>query len=264
MNFIWMLAFSILFYCLTTEAQVHPDHIQHLIKKSYDLFEPEAARDSKKLTYIIDMGNPLVAAYADVKDERYILGIYGGLLTSTRLSYGSLAIILCHELGHIFGGQPNRPPPPEWDGPTDENGDMNLSAEGQADYYSTASCFRQLLKQEDHLFHLRGLVISQALIDKCKVAWKNNTEDYLICLRSGLAALDFLNLTHDFDISLDRHDPSVVSKTNRGTYPSRQCRLDTMVAGALCAQKSPLFWKGLVSPCADATAARPKCWFANP
>lgn len=244
-------------------AQLHPDQTQHLIKKSFEMYEPLAQQDKMHLTYIIDMGNAHVAAYADVKDQRYILGLYGGLLTSPRLTYGTLAMTLCHELGHIFGGSPRRPPPPEWDGPVDANGDLRLSAEGQADYYSTASCFRQLLKGEDHRDHLKDQVISPRLLEKCKESWPLHSENYFICLRAGLAALDFLNLTKDFDISLEREDTSEVTKTIRGSYPPRQCRLDTMVAGALCKADSPLYWKDLLSPCVDNLGKRPACWFKD-
>jgi hypothetical protein len=96
----------------------------------------------------------------------------------------------------------------------------------------------------------------------CEGAWGKGDES-LACVRAGLGAYDFLRLVADFNISFDAKDSSVTEKT-LDTYPARQCRLDTAVAGALCRDPVPLRLDGkdvTAHGCTQGPAARPACWF---
>lgn len=185
-----------------------------------------------------------------------------GFLTSPRLTPDAYRLALCHELGHLFGGAPRRPPPPEWDGPVHKDGAMLLSNEGQADYFSTYVCFRRITQSEDHQRELNGQAVPERLVRSCRKAW-GATPEALGCQRAGLAGLQFLQLTREFPISFSTKDSHLSSRMEHG-YPSRQCRLDTILAGAVCRQESPLVLDetdGVKNGCLLGSGARPACWY---
>lgn len=185
-----------------------------------------------------------------------------GFLASPRLTPDAYRLALCHELGHLFGGAPRRPPPLEWEGPTHQDGAMNLSNEGQADYFSTYVCFRRLVQSEDHQHELKGQLVPEPLARSCKRAW-GATPQGLACERSGLAGLQLLQLVREFPISFSTKDSRPAPRMEHG-YPSRQCRLDTILAGATCKQISPISLDetdGTKNGCSHGPGARPACWY---
>ncbi|WP_291516699.1 hypothetical protein [Bdellovibrio sp. ArHS] len=247
---------------------VDPDKAQILFNKIQRLYEPVAKADQGEFFLTIHWDRQTVAAQAirDVMDK-YGIGVDAGMLTSPRVNEDALALTLCHEAGHLFGGTPLRPTPPEWYGPTDESGLSLHSAEGQADYYSTAVCFRKVVAGEDHREILRGKEIPYRVVQLCDSTWGLRTSDSYLCQRAALAGLQFLTMVTDFPISFNTSDTTVADKTNNETYPARQCRLDTILAGALCQASLPLNLnrKDLpFSSCSEGISARPPCWFKKP
>lgn len=185
-----------------------------------------------------------------------------GFVKSPRLTADAYRFALCHELGHLFGGTPHRHAPFEWDGLLGDDGRMLLSGEGQADYYASRACFRQLVSGENHAKALAGRKVPAPLRKACEGAWGKG-DGALICLRTALGGYDFLRLVADFKISFDTKDSSVAPQT-LDTYPDRQCRLDTALEGALCRDPSPLRLDGKdISSfgCRQGPGARPACWF---
>ena len=61
--------------------------------------------------------------------DEFILEVPGGIARYHLITEDAFILILCHELGHLFGGDPHS---------------HNISFEGQSDYYSTNICFRKL------------------------------------------------------------------------------------------------------------------------
>jgi hypothetical protein len=187
-----------------------------------------------------------------------------GLFINRRLSPDGLRLLICHELGHFFGGAPRRSAPFEWDGPIAPDGFLNLSAEGQADTYASTTCFRALVTGQDHQAILKEEIISPRVRSLCASAHESSADDALICKRTAVGALNMLQLAMDFPISLEEADRTVAVSMIRDSYPDRQCRLDTFVAGALCKQSLPLiydFSDPAKNECADAPAQRPRCWY---
>jgi hypothetical protein len=76
--------------------------------------------------------------------------------------------------------------------------------------------------------------IPREVKEHCEKNWVDDAEGSLICQRTLVGALSFLNLVMTFPISFSTPDPSRPEKLDRGSYPLRQCRLDTFVAGAAC------------------------------
>jgi hypothetical protein len=83
----------------------------------------------------------------------------------------------------------------------------------------------------------------RASIAKCESYFKEEPTRFLGCLRimSGIRAISTYFNSHSHEkVSIDRHDSNVVEETLQ-KYPSRQCRIDTMIAG-LFAESRPACW----------------------
>ena len=139
-----------------------------------------------------------------------------------------------------------------------------MSSEGQADYYAGRECMREFLKnQKLQNDRPQKTYFSAHLTKMCTEAWKNNAADIAVCERTGEGAYNMLQLTKDFDISFDTPSTEVVKAAVLDEYPARQCRLDTVLAGAICRQKNALifdFDDANVNNCLELIGARPACW----
>lgn len=200
--------------------------------------------------------NQSTSASADHLFQELKVVVNSGLLSSPRLSPDGLRMIICHELGHLFGGAPRKNVPMEWEGPVAHDGMSFLSSEGQADYYAGLSCFKELVKlaEGDDIQPADASRVGSNLKAKCG-------EDQL-CLRGALAGVDFLNLNFDFPISCEVKDEEVTPVLIRDSYPGRQCRLDTIVNASACNDLQSLsldFSDATKNECES--NRRPLCWY---
>jgi hypothetical protein len=190
---------ALLLILLTSAASASP--LERIIQDARTVYAPLAQKTFRKPLHIIVTENNSVSASADHGYEELKVEINSGLLKSPRLTADALRMVICHELGHLFGGDPKRNIPVEWDGPIGDDGMSLLSAEGQADYYAGKTCFRLITKGQIN-------------------------ED-----RISEAGLKFLTLVMDFPISISTPDQTISPVLIRDSYPGRQCRLDTIVLG---------------------------------
>lgn len=202
--------FKFVFLTLFTFS-VHASWQQEIINKAHLVYNPISEQKFNKPLLINVSENPSIAASADHGYHVLKVDIYSGALSTPRLTPDSLRMLICHELGHLFGGSPNRNLPYEWDGPVGDDGMSLMSAEGQADYFAGSECFQKI------------------------------TESSVTPERIEKAGLSFLNLVMDFPISIDTPDLTVTPVLIRDSYPGRQCRLDTIVRAARN-QSRPACW----------------------
>ncbi|WDZ63365.1 M48 family metalloprotease [Paenibacillus polymyxa] len=87
----------------------------------YELHYPE-------INFSLDWDSEVVNAYAWETDGKKYVQIKGGLVRSTTLELEGLSLVLAHEIGHHYGGEPT------YDG--------ILSCEGQADFYGARNVMR--------------------------------------------------------------------------------------------------------------------------
>lgn len=167
-------------------------------------------------------------AYAGVRGyDRFIL-LTGGYARHKFMTKDAFLTVICHEVGHHLGGFPKKSTNP-WS-----------SSEGQADYFSTLKCMKEVLKGDDENQKIaESLSLPEDVKKECKFQFPF-ADDYRICLRSAQAAEDHGRVIadidskgHDSDVSLLTPAAEVVRSTNL-KYPSAQCRLDTKYQGALC------------------------------
>lgn len=221
----------------------------------------------RNLVVLEKTGGETEEASADGDGKDMSITVSSAFLKSPRLSEDGLRFTLCHELGHLLGGAPRRHVPFEWDGPTAPDGLSFMSSEGQADYYAGRKCMREFLKQEKLQINRRNSNLSARLSRLCAESWKDSLADVSICERTGEGAYNMLQLTKDFDISFETPSTEVAKATILDEYPARQCRLDTVLAGALCLQNDSLifdFNDAEVNNCPAEFGARPSCWYKNP
>lgn len=244
---------------------------REILKDTAAVYEPHAIESFGKPLEITVSPKSIVSASADHLHTHLKIIVNQGLLASPRLTPDSLRIIICHELGHLFGGAPRRNVPVGWDGPVAQDGLSYFSSEGQADYYATAVCFRKLVEQAEGTSAIKSPQMERVgpeLRRKCsKEKGKALSASELnLCYRAALGGLDFLTLGFDFPISCEHEDQSVAKKLVRDFYPNRQCRLDTMIRGAHCKEELPhtLSFNNMnKNECKNPEALRPPCWFIS-
>jgi len=173
----------------------------------------------------------------------------------------AITFTVCHEMGHILGGFPFM----NGDGPhtEDERAEYGtvLSAEGQADYFTTKECLPRVWGSDDNSVYEH---LAPELKDRCDEAY-GDVLDRQLCYRILSSSLDqassfapYANNSYTPEVC-DEEDlwdtewdcenflePTATSRpkveepaiTTFG-YPTRVCRLETYVRGALCPIKAP-------------------------
>lgn len=266
-----MRHFLLLFLTLATapaRAENAPNRLKdwqiEIARQFKALYAPLMQSTGRSLELIWRQESPLDIATVDTDGKNLKILVDGGLLRSPRLTPDGFRFILCHEMGHLLGGAPRRGPPPEWDGPLAPDGLLPVSAEGQSDYYASLSCFRRLVQGQDHARALTAIAVSPRLKRLCDRVWGDHGEGSLVCQRASLGGWNLLQLVKEFPISFETPDDSVAPAIIRDIYPPRQCRLDTILAGALCKSEVSLeldFNVGAANDCPEPTGRRPVCWY---
>ena len=201
--------------------------------------------------------NSNVNAYASQgQDTRYVR-VYGGLARRPEVTEDGLILVICHELGHHFGGFPYYKG--QW-----------AANEGQSDFYSTIACARKVWSKKQNKKKLVGVLPKVKEI--CNEVWysyKNKSLCYRTLMASKSLA-DLLGNLHGVTVDFSTRDEKIVEKTY-DKHPNPQCRLDTYIAGALCKAK----WKNNIIPEDENEAnsvscpkdkyqfgGKPRCWYA--
>ena len=183
----------------------------------------------KPLVIPFEWNSPFFAAFAESKEGYMKISLWGGMARAPGASKSVLAAVLCHELGHILGGEPRQTiPGSEWG-----------SIEGQSDFYAAAVCLPDFFRAHPEL----APVVSSEVEQVCK-----GNKDCGVVLQTGLETVRFLQA-----YSYREYTPVSIFSTEKpidklilNTYPSDQCRLDSFIQGARCqlggACRAPNCW----------------------
>lgn len=200
-----------------------------LLQDLTDLFASETQLSGKRLVMESEWAMPMHNAYTSNQEHLLHIQVMGGLVRDPRLTPDALVIVLCHELGHVFGGRPER-----------MGSEGMLSLEGQADYFATHTCFRRYAAFRPSRLENVPVRIQQTCANSF-----STTDESAICERTLVALTVTAKYLDERQSSLHPSDiftPSadVVGSTLLG-YPSAQCRVDTYMRGALL-QERPACW----------------------
>lgn len=181
-------------------------------------------------------------AFATFDDnDKPLIKITRGIIQHQLSSKNVLALLICHELGHFWGGFPK-----QFRG----NSDLKSwsTAEGQADYYSIIMCAKHV--------HLNR---AQTQYKNCESKSKcNELTEAALNLSKIYAEIKFW----PYGLKVDDPDPTVVRRTELD-HPNPQCRLDTMVAAIQCL-KMHHYMKDteIFYTCTLKENRQPSCWMA--
>lgn len=226
------------------------------------IYAPIVSELGGKLSIERKWSDGTVNAYAQRSGNTYKVSMFGGLARHETITPDGFALVVCHEIGHHIGGAPKKVS--MWSSSWASN-------EGQADYFATLKCLRKTWLNEDNAAAVAAMEIPEHLAQTCKAANESSEEDYLLCVRGGMAGLSvsklFSSLRRMEDPQFITPDSSRVSTTN-DNHPQPQCRLDTYYQGALCtvdhneevSQRDEA--QGVCYRAnGDESGVRPLCWF---
>lgn len=232
-----------------TLAQVTPLELHELFEAFQSAYGAELGRGNQFIVFNRKIGDfdwlDLKLVHASyVKNKIAVpavtlheITITGDMLKIKGFDQDAAAIVLCHELGHGIGGAPYKDIP-------DEEGEL-ASTEGQSDYYAARHCLPKIWKALPQ--KPKSIVHIPVAQKKCGVRYAKNPEQKQHCLRTFAAMRGFQKLrlarSENVSVSFEAQDKSEVSILDLTShyYPSAQCRLDTLMAGAL-QQPRPACW----------------------
>ncbi|WP_059051430.1 M48 family metalloprotease [Paenibacillus senegalimassiliensis] len=113
------------------------------------------------VNYSLDWDNDEVNAVAWKDNEKRYVQVFGGLVRSTTLELEGLSLVIAHELGHHYGGEPT------YDG--------ELSCEGQADFYGARNIMRKVWFGEFYIQVMEKAI--QQLKDFFEVPLRNSFKE---------------------------------------------------------------------------------------
>ncbi len=239
----------------TTASNISRLEFESILKDFESTWQSYVAKKSgKKLIVKGHWDKEKVNAYATKDDDNNPLIIINGAMARFEdMNEDSLILILCHELGHHFGGAPKsfrgRSQRRSWS-----------SAEGQADYFATSFCMEKSLKERDW-----GLVEKLNLSEESyRVLGCESSNCRRIVQASYIVSKMFAALKMSWEEpSLERTASYEVSQTNF-KHPEPQCRLDTYIAGMNCGQKYSVDFddKDPFFGVCEINHTRPLCWFS--
>lgn len=220
--------------------------------------ELKALRPKLEIKHLWD--SPVVNAYASLTSEQRLIEVHGGLARFSHMTVDGFALLVCHELGHHLGGTP---------APVVLSTGV-LSAEGQADYFSTTKCLRRVYEKQNNERIIAKAMVPKSLADACSENFKARSE-IAICIRSGLASLNaslyFAAMQQVAHPKIETPDLRVGLVTDK-EYPRAQCRLDTLFQGAICnrSHQEPFSYTderdgACHRALGDKVGMRPLCWF---
>jgi hypothetical protein len=240
---------------------------QGIIDQAMSIYVPYMAKQGVELRFQQDHQH-MIVAYVKRDDETHAtLVVDDGYYTNPKVTEDGFRFVVCHELGHIVGAAPHMEAPAMYDGVVDKNGDLLISAEGQADYFAASKCMRQVLADQDNIAYNLVHGVPPVVAAKCDQTYPDK-QDSALCQRTMEAGKNFLDsFARSFPSSFDTYDPSEPPYSLLGEHPEAQCRLDTVVAGALCpiSKDAPVDpYDPTVGACTSRNfplGARPRCWF---
>jgi len=204
-----------------------------------------------------DWKDNTVNSYATREIDTFKVHILGGIARASGMTRDSLALVICHEIGHHLGGAPKTFLYDRWP-----------SAEGQADYFATSKCLKKYYQEYSFEEVPIDRNIPEKVMADCRARNTNGKEEK-ICIKVALASLafaDFLNNMPNNKIKVDLLTPDTreVKGTNTNDYPRPQCRFDTLYAGTMCnAHPDSLFSNTdpNIGACTTTPGSRPLCWY---
>jgi hypothetical protein len=227
------------------------------VSKMQKHYAPFFTAQGRTYKVIADWNDGTVNAYANQNGKVSEVHMFGGLARHPKVTADGFMLVICHETGHHLGGAPRK-------------GTSWASNEGQADYFATLKCAREIWGDEDNEKVVSGMTIPQTVTTMCQKGF-NTATDIAICKRAAMGGKSLADTLGDLgqtgDTDFDKPDPSVVTEMD-DEHPEAQCRLDTYFQGALCSKSKDVSNDATdptIGTCAqekgESLGIRPLCWY---
>lgn len=219
------------------DSNITKQQFNNIIDIALESYQKEADENNERIKVNRKWDDSTVNANVRRFWGKVTINMYGGLARRPEVIADGFALVLCHEIGHAYGGFPYL------------RTSSHISAEGQADYYGALACLKRVFevlpesKQNETL-------ITDHMINLCTDQIQNlpaseREEEFKFCTRGLVAGQSLGNLLAvlmKVDEPLyETPDLTEVSKTQLSYPATLQCRLDTYKAGTLNMDR-PLCW----------------------
>lgn len=254
------------------DANLDEAKFNEIIDQVESYYKPIVKEHGGELSIVRKWTDSDVDAYANQDRTTWNVVMFGGLARRPEITEDGFALVVCHEVGHHLGGFPYY-------------GENWAASEGQADYFATQSCAKNIWKNEIEKNKRYRKIVPASVKEKCNNSFSSENEQNL-CYRSADAGRSLATLLAALSKEAIPHYETPDTRTVQKTYtrhPDGQCRLDTYFSGALCTQKfddsiipGRNNESGQTSTSAEREAAlhsctvaqfysygkRPRCWYA--
>lgn len=220
-----------------SQSNITEEQFNQIIDIALDSYQIEADDNNERLKINNRWSDSTVNANVRRFWGTVTINMYGGLARREEIVPDGFALVLCHELGHAYGGAPYL------------RRSSHISAEGQADYYGARKCLSRVY-EELPMDPINDQYITSYIVELCQervdgLTGEQREKEQEFCERSLVGAKglgDLLALLQKEDLpEYDTPDSTVVDSTQLSYPRTVQCRLDTYKAGALN-QGRPLCW----------------------
>jgi hypothetical protein len=197
------------------------------LSKLQDRFQAMVAAQGGELKLKMNWQSTRLNAIATKQDHLWVIEFHGGLVSQPQIGMREFSLIFCHELGHFLGGDPKA-----------SRGGWS-STEGQADFWSTQSCFKKTQEMWESLSQSKeaqDFCLKQSLIGSVDILLCEQTIETSLLLTRYYATMTQSSFWPQLS-----NPAREAERTNFG-YPDPDCRLKTLVSGFFDYQ-------------------RPSCWF---
>jgi hypothetical protein len=250
-------------YQFTASAQgggITRDEYDEMIARFLAYYGPIVASKGGELVFPDEWDDSMVNGFARRNGNKWQVHALGGYARHPNSSKDAFAFLLCHEMGHHIGGKPHYPATSiPW-----------ASAEGQADYYGSLKCMKQIFANEDNEAAVAALNAPVYLHETCERQFANRL-DQLLCIRSAMGGWAMTQIWENGKGSFKFDTPSTNKvTTTQHWHPANQCRIDTYLAAALCDAPTHVDVDNAdvrIGTCNESTqhtvGFRPHCWYAE-
>lgn len=208
------------------EQGISKEVFEKIIDTAFEIYKPLADTNEETLVIQKYWDSSTVNASSSRMWGTVEIEMYGGLARRKEISTEGFIMIICHELGHAYGGKPQIK---KLD---------HMSVEGQADYSSSACAVKLMEKM--------GLVKAEQTPTEfmtASCADYNGTKDLCIAtLVGGQEIGTLLSVVYETAVpNYETPDNTVVEDTLESYPENIQCRLDSYYNGVLNKDR-PLCW----------------------
>ena len=258
--------FIVIIFILLNSSTVFAKVKQNQFEKIRDVFITTYTQEFQSKGGTLDITSNHSSSSPQILSRKTVEGkwqieIYQSMLDLELQTIPTLTMMLCHEIGHFLGEGPyviGRP----LSAAVRQRAPKKMSNEGQADFYSTSQCFRNLQKiiPELNLTPSLNLVLTEQCYNSYKI--KDDIDSCLSGLQTARdLALVYQEAMNKIGIPTSFQETFSNEITERtlnfvDEYPTLECRYQTLVHGILCADVSN-------GECVDSKWSRPQCWFKD-